>query len=303
MSLSNLNVAVTASRRAYELAQVITLLGGKPYIAPTTGIETEEYIVREVSNFIQRITECRPDYVVFMTGPCVYSLINFSSQVGKKDLLIEKLRDTKLIARSPKTQMALSNFGLKPSLTPNLDHTSEGVLNLFKSMGVMEKIIGIVWHGTSSQQLVDGLVRMRNRVIEISVYRYSESFDPAGARILGNMGFKSVHSDETRATNLIRAINAGSIDAITFTSPPSVRGLFKIAKAHGLSESLENSLNLTTIVVAVGPSTARELEINGVSVDVMPVVYKMKPMIHALVDFINSNAVNTKVKRLAHALK
>ncbi|HET6730202.1 MAG TPA: hypothetical protein VFH04_01245, partial [Nitrososphaeraceae archaeon] len=60
---------------------------------------------------------------------------------------------------------------------------------------------------------------------------------------------------------------------------------------------------LRTIVVAVGPSTARELEINGVRVDVMPVVYKMKPMIHALVDFINSNAVNTKVKRISHALK
>jgi uroporphyrinogen-III synthase len=63
MSLSNLNVAVTASRRAYELAQVITSFGGRPYVAPTTGIETEG----EVSNFIQRITECRPDYVVFMT--------------------------------------------------------------------------------------------------------------------------------------------------------------------------------------------------------------------------------------------
>jgi uroporphyrinogen-III synthase len=303
MSLSNLNVAVTASRRAYELAQVITSLGGKPYIAPTTGIETEECIVREVSNFIQCITDCRPDYVVFMTGPCVYSLINFSLQLGKKELLIDNLRGTKLVARSPKTQMALSNFGLKPSLTPNLDYTSEGVLNLFKGMEVMGKKIGIVWHGTSSQQLVDGLVRMRNQVIEISVYRYTESFDPAGARILGNMGFKSIHSDETKATNLIRAINAGNIDAITFTSPPSVRGLFKIAKSHGLNESLENSLNLITIVVAVGPSTARELEVNGVRVDVMPVVYKMKPMINALVDFINSNVVNTKVRRISHALE
>jgi uroporphyrinogen-III synthase len=228
--------------------------------------------------------------------------MNFSSQVGEKELLIENLRDTKLVTRSPKIQMALSNFGLEPSLTPDLDYTSEGVLNLFKGMEVMGKIIGIVWHGTS-QQLVDGLVRMRNRIIEISVYRYTESSNPAGARILGKMGFKSVHSDVTKASNLIHAINAGNIDAITFTSPPSVRGLFKIAKAHGLSESLENSLNLITIVVAVGPSTARELEMNRVNIDVMPVVYKMKPMINALADFINSNAVDTKVKRLSHALK
>jgi uroporphyrinogen-III synthase len=303
MSLSNVNVAVTASRRASELAQVIRSLGGKPYIAPTTGIETEKHTVSEVSKFIELVTERRPDYVVFMTGPSVYSLINLSSELGKKDLLLNKLRNTKLVARSPKTQMSLSNFGLKPSLLPNLDYTSEGVLHLFKSMDVMEKIIAIVWHGTSSQQLVDGLQRMRNRIIEIFVYRYTESFDPTGAGILENMGFKSVHSDETRVTNLIRDINFGSIDAITFTSPPSVRGLFKIANTHGLGESLRNSLNSITIVVAVGPSTARELDKNGVGVDAVPVVYKMKPMINALADFINSNAANMKVKRLSHALK
>ena len=301
MSLSNLNIAVTASRRAGELAQVIRSLGGRPYIAPTTGIKREESTVLDVSRFIELAKDNTPDFVVFMTGPSVYSLIDLSSELGKKEPLINMLRNTILVARSPKTQMSLFNFGLRPILIPNLDHTSTGVLQLFKSMGVTAKKIAIIWHGTSSRHLVDGLERLRNNIIEVFVYRYSETSDLNETRILESMGFKSILSDETQITNLVRDIDLGNIDAITFTSPPSVRGLINFAKRHKLWDTLQTSLNSITIVVAVGPSTARELRKYGVAVDVVPQVFKMKPMIDALALYIQNNPVNEKVKRLSHA--
>lgn len=300
MSLSNLNIAVTASRRAGELAQVIRSLGGRPYIAPTTGIKREEYTLLDVSKFIELPKESRPDFVVFMTGPSVYSLIDLSSELGKKEPLINILRNTILVARSPKTQMSLFNFGLRPILIPTIDYTSTGVLQLLESMGVTEKKIAIIWHGASSRHLVDGLERLRNTIIEVFVYRYSETSDLNDTRILESMGFKSFLSDETRITNLVTDINLGNIDAITFTSPPSVRGLLNFAERLKLWETLQNSLNSITIVVAVGPSTARELEKNGVVVDVVPEVFKMKPMIDALALYIQNNPVNKKVKRLSH---
>jgi uroporphyrinogen-III synthase len=299
LSLSNLNIAVTASRRAGELAQVIRSLGGRPYIAPTTGIKREEYPLLDVSKFIELAKESRPDFVVFMTGPRVYSLIDFSSELGKKERLINILRNTILVARSPKTQMSLFNFGLRQILIPTLDYTSTGVLQLFESMGVTKKI-AIIWHGASSRHLVKGLERLRNNIIEVFVYRYSETSDLNDTRILESMGFKSFLSDETRITNLVMDINLGSIDAITFTSPPSVRGLLNFAKRFKLWETLQNSLNSIAIVLAVGPSTARELEKNGVVVDVVPEVFKMKPMIDALALYIPNNPVSKKVKRLSH---
>jgi len=298
LSLSNLNIAVTASRRAGELAQVIRSLGGRPYIAPTTGIKREEYTLLEVTKFIEFAEESRPDFVVFMTGPSVYSLIDLSSGLGKKELLINILRNTILVARSPKTQMSLFNFGLRPILIPNLDYTSTGVLKLFETMGVTAKKITIIWHGTSSRHLVDGLERLRNNIIEVFVYRYSETNDLHETRILESMGFKSFLSDETQIADLVTDINLGNIDAITFTSPPSVRGLLNFAKRHKLWKTLQNSLNSITIVVAVGPSTARELDMNGIVVDVVPDVFKMKPMIDALVLYIHSNPLNKKVKRM-----
>ena len=256
MSLSNLNIAVTASRRAAELAQVIRSLGGKPYIAPTTGIKREERTPIEVSKFIELPKESKPDYVVFMTGPSVYSLIDLSSELGKKERLINILQNSILVARSPKTQMSLFNFGLKPILIPNLDYTSAGVLKLFEGMGVTKKKIAIVWHGTSSPDLIDGLERMRNTIIEIFVYKYSETSERNETRVLESMGFKTFLSDDTQVLDLVRNVNLGNIDAITFTSPPSVRGLFNFAKRHELWETLQNSLNSFAIVVAVGPSTA-----------------------------------------------
>jgi uroporphyrinogen-III synthase len=298
LSLSNLKIAVTASRRAGELAQIIKSLGGRPYIAPTTGIKREENILLDVSRFIELAKESRPDFVVFMTGPSVYSLIDLSSELGKKELLFNMLRNTILVARSPKTQMSLFNFGLRPILIPNLDYTSTGVLKLFESMGVTAKKIAIMWHGASSRQLVDGLERLKNNIIEVFVYRYSETNDLNETKILESMGFKSFLSDEVKIANLVEDIRLGNIDAITFTSPPSVRGLLNFATRHKLWEDLQNSLNSITIVVAVGPSTARELDKNGVVVDVVPEVFKMKPMIDALALYIQSNPINKKVKRM-----
>ena len=298
MSLSNLKIAITASRRAGELAQVIKSLGGRPYIAPTTGIRREENILLEVSRFIELAKENGPDFVVFMTGPSVYSLIDLSSELGNRELLLNILRNTMLIARSPKTQMSLFNFGLRPILIPNLDYTSTGVLKLFESMGVTAKKIAIIWHGASSRQLVDGLERLKNSIIEVFVYRYSEINDLKETKILERMGFKSYLSDEAQIGNLVEDIRLGNIDAITFTSPPSVRGLLNFATRHKLWDDLQNSLNSITIVVAVGPSTARELDKNGVVVDVVPEVFKMKPMIDALALYIQSNPVNKKVKRM-----
>jgi uroporphyrinogen-III synthase len=238
-----------------------------------------------------------------MTGPSVYSLIDLSSELGKKERLINILQNSILVARSPKTQMSLFNFGLKPILIPNLDYTSVGVLKLFEGMEVTKKKIAIVWHGTSSPDLIDGLERMRNTIIEVFVYKYSETSERNETRVLESMGFKTFLSDDTQVLDLVRNVNLGNIDAITFTSPPSVRGLFNFAKRHELWETLQNSLNSFAIVVAVGPSTARELDKNGVMVDVVPSVFKMKPMIDALALYIKRNALNEKVNRISQRRK
>jgi uroporphyrinogen-III synthase len=103
------------------------------------------------------------------------------------------------------------------------------------------------------------------------------------------MGYDYVAPNEKRVIRLIRDIIAGKIDSITFTSPPSVHDLIKIAQANRLSDALKKSLNTDVVVVAVGPSTKNALEENGITVDVMPQVARMGPMVKALDEYISTS--------------
>jgi uroporphyrinogen-III synthase len=79
----------------------------------------------------------------------------------------------------------------------------------------------------------------------------------------------------------------GRSDVLTVRSPPSVLELMKIAEIHNYRDSLVSSLNQRVIVTSVGPSTTESLNRNGITVDVMPSVYKMGPMVKALSDYVS----------------
>lgn len=280
-----MTVAITGSRRASELAHLITNFGGRPYLAPTVGIEARQDISKEAEFFINKILEERIDYVVFMTGPGVYSLMSTAKNLGIEKKFAEALQDTIVIARSLKPKIALANHGVKTDIIPE-ENTAEGIAKLLKSFGIADKNIAVLWHGSYSPLLKNELHAVGAQVFESSTYIYSLELKESGVRILEMMGFKYIPPDESKVVKLVEDIGKGLIDAITFTSPPSVRDLFKIAEAYSLRESLQYHLNKEVIVVAVGPSTTKALDENDVHVDVMPDVYKMGAMIKSLSDYL-----------------
>lgn len=285
MSLAGLTVAITGSRRAQELANLITSFGGKPYLAPTVGIEEGRDISKEVEGFINKISEESIDYAIFMTGPGVYSLMSTARNLGIDRKLIEALQQVTIVARSLKPKIALANHGVKTDAVPE-ENTAEGIVKLLMmSHNIAGKKVVVLWHGSYSPIIKERLCSAGADVFEFSTYNYSLELKESGAQILKEMGFNYIPPDEEKAVKLIEDIGKGVIDAITFTSPPSARDLFSIAEAHGMSESLQLSLNNTVIVVSVGPSTRKAIEENGVQVDVMPQVYKMGAMVKALGDY------------------
>jgi uroporphyrinogen-III synthase len=296
MSLTNFTIAVTGSRRAHELAHIIRSFGGRPYIAPTIGIEITESSVEQGKQFIMKILREKPDYIVFMTGPGVYSLMNIAKESGIQDLLITALHNTLIVCRSDKPKIVLSHFKLKTNLIPRKENTARGILRLLQNYDLQDKKIAIFWHGSYSRELRDELQKSGANVFESFIYTYSSKLDTAGALILEKMGFKYESPVESIVVKLIEDMNSGMIDVITFTSPPSAKELFRIATKHDLEMSLKKSLNSEIIVAVVGPSTRRALEENNVKVDVMPEIYKMGPMISALSDFFKYSGYKTNLK-------
>jgi uroporphyrinogen-III synthase len=288
MSLVSLKIAVTASRRASELAQIITNFGGIPHIVPTIGIETTlKKASNEIEAFVNKIIEDQKmEYVVFMTGPSVYLIMSVATNLGLKSKLIEALNKAIIISRNHKTKQALAVHGVKTDVIPK-ENTSQGIARALKDESVMDKHIAIVQHGSEySSILKNELAASGATVFVCSTYIYSLELEANGARILDTMGFNYKPPNEDMVVKLIEEINKGLIDAITFTSPPAVSGLFKIAEKYRLKEKLKTFLNENTIVAAVGPSTEKALSENGIKADVIPKVYKMGSMIKALVDYI-----------------
>jgi uroporphyrinogen-III synthase len=288
MSLASLKIAVTASRRASELAQIITNFGGTPHIVPTIGIETTlKTASNDLEAFVNKIIEDRKmEYVIFMTGPSVYLIMSVATNLGLKSKLIEVLNEAIIISRNHKTKQALAVHGVKTDVIPK-ENTSQGIARALKDEFVMDKHIGIVQHGGEySSMLQNEFAASGATVFVCSTYTYSLELEVNGARILDTMGFNYKAPNEEMVVKLIEEINKGLIDAITFTSPPAVSGLFKIAEKHQLKEQLKTFLHQNTIVVAVGPSTERALSENGIKADVIPKIYKMGSMIKALVDYI-----------------
>ena len=287
MSLCGVTVAITSSRRASELASLVRKFGGIPYIAPTIGIRDNNPLNSECIKFIESIRNERMQFFVFMTGVGVFNLFQNIQKLHQLETVIEKLRDTVVIARSNKPAMELRKFGIRTNLVPDIN-TIEGILNLLGNFDIKNKNIGILWHGDYSYSFREKLESLGSKVFEFSSYTYSTSLGKTNAAMLKEMGYDYVPPSKEKIGRLIEDIMAGTIDTITFTSPPAVKGFFEFAKRNNQIHALKERLNHNLLVVSVGPSTSKMLATFHVLVDVMPATYRMGPMVKELADFISS---------------
>ena len=287
MSLCGITVAITSSRRASELASLVRKFGGIPYIAPTIGIRNNNPLNSECIKFIEIIRNERIQFFVFMTGVGVFNLFQNIQKLHQLETVIEKLRNTVVIARSNKPAMELRKFGIRTNLVPDIN-TIEGVLSLLGNFDIKNNNVGILWHGDYSHSFREKLESLGSKVFEFSSYTYSTSLGKKNATMLKEMGYDYVPPSEEKIGRLIEDIMAGTIDTITFTSPPAVKEFFEFAKRNNQINALKERLNHNLLVVSVGPSTSKMLSTFHVLVDVMPTTYRMGSMVKELADFISS---------------
>lgn len=280
-TLAGLTVAVTGSRRAHELARLIEGLGGRPYLVPTVGINSTPGTALEAADLVRLLLREKVDVVVFLTGPGVYALFDAAKELGLETELREALAGTRTVARSAKPRRALADHGVDTWRTAK-DNTAAGVLDLLRAEGLSRGRIAILWHGARSEGFVQGVRADGGTVLETSTYAYSAELTESGAHLLGEMGFDFVPPDPEAIARFVDDLERGRIHAVTFTSPPAVRGLFDSADARGDGERLRRALRGEVVVAAVGPPTRETLAQAGVEADVMPDVYKMGPMVVAL---------------------
>jgi uroporphyrinogen decarboxylase len=264
-NFAGLRVAGFESRRAEEMASLVSRFGGLPSISPSMR-EVADAKNPEAIEFALQLMSGQIDVVVFMTGVGIRLLMTqLDRQVDRKRFL-ETLSDVITIARGPKPTAALRELGLTPSHRTAEPNTWREVLAVFdSSVPPANRAVALVEYGQTNASLLAGLEARGATVRPLKVYRWELPED------LGPL-----------ETN-VRAIAAGEIDVALFTSSQQAANLLTIATRLGLENQVRRGL-AKAVIGSIGPDTSETLRQLDLPIDFEPEHSAMGQLVAAAAD-------------------
>lgn len=256
-NFNGLRVLSLESRRASEIAKLISNAGGLPVVAPAVRevpLESNAAALR----FITEVASGSYDAAVFLTGVGFRLLLQIADGAGQRDAFISGLEKLTLVARGPKPVAALREAGLQQAVTapePNTWH--ELIAELDRSgIQISGKRVAIQEYGEPSGELIEALKQRGAVITAVPVYQWA------------------LPEDTRPVVEAIASITRGEIDVALFMATVQVQHLFKLAEQSGGAERLRAGLS-RLVVASIGPTTSAELRSCGVEPDMEPSHPKM----------------------------
>ena len=267
--LSGFTIGVTADRRAAEQIRELERRGGRVLHGPT--IQTCSLSSRSTARSIKRLLADPPDVVVFMTDLGVDTSFETAESAQLGDGLCKMLEQVEVGARGPKAAAALLSAGRPPDWIAE-PARSEEVLARLTRRGVEGQHVALQVDGDDSASLPKQVAALGARVTCLSLYRWTlpEQLDPARA--------------------LVEAVVDRSVDAITFTSRPALRGLFAVAAEMDVLEQLVDALCGEVVPVCIGPVCAAEARALGLTRVIEPERPVLDAMVGVLSEILSARA-------------
>ena len=276
-----LHVAAFESRRADDLARLIERNHGIAHVSPS---------MREVAldenqasiDFANRIITGEVDVFIVMTGVGFKHLIRAIERHVDMQRFLNCLQDMTTVARGPKPVVAMKEFGITPTIKVPSPNTWREILStLDQQLPVNQLTIAIQEYGKPNPSLVAGLEARGAHIQAIKVYRWD------------------LPEDTKPLEQNIRAIVAGEIDVLMFTSAHQLTNLFALAGKLDLENQLKSQFD-TCVVVSIGPTTSEWMRHLSLPVDLEPESPKMGPMVIAAAR--KSKELQKRKKRIRHML-
>ncbi|GAA2078761.1 uroporphyrinogen-III synthase [Streptomyces albiaxialis] len=208
--LTGFTVAVTAARRADELAALLERRGADVVRAPALRIVplSDDARLRDAT---REVTARPPDTVVATTGIGFRGWMEAADGWGEGEALRGVLERAELLARGPKACGAIRAAGLKEAWSPASESSTE-VLERLLGQDLSGRRIAVQLHGEPLRDFLDALRAAGAEVVAVPVYRWTGPADTAPL------------------DRLIDAVTGGAVDAVTFTSALAATGLFARAE-------------------------------------------------------------------------
>jgi uroporphyrinogen-III synthase len=276
-SLSGYTVGVTADRRRDELAGLLANRGARVVLAPALRIVPLDDDA-ELRAATRACLAHPPDVVLVSTGIGMRGWLEAAEGWGLAEPLRAVLARAYLVARGPKARAAVRSAGLRDRWSPEGEGFEE-VVDHLTARGLNGLTVAVQLHGESRAECTEALGSAGARVVEVPVYRWAPPTDPA-----------PLH-------RLVDLVAGRLVDAVTFTSAPSVGALLRAAGADG--EAVLGAFRTDVLAACVGPVTAAPLRAHDVPV-VAPARARLSALVRTIVDELPRRALSLEVA--GHAL-
>ncbi len=257
-SFDGLRVLTFESRRATELASLISSYGGQPFSAPALREVPLESNVA-ASDFAARLLAGGFDFVIFLTGVGTRALLELVAHTCPRDVLVEALARVKVVARGPKPLAVLRELQVPVWVAapePNTWHELLAAIDagLVKEAGVAAtqplqgSRIAIQEYGVSNVDLLQALRARGAEVTPVPIYRWALPEDVEPLR------------------KAATAVSRREVDVVVWTTSVQVVHFWQIVEEMGLETEARAAL-ARTAMASIGPTTSEELRRHGLAVD------------------------------------
>jgi uroporphyrinogen decarboxylase len=261
-SFNGLRVAAFESRKADEISRMIARFGGQPHVSPS---------MREVPldenpaaiDFAHKLITGQIDCVIFLTGVGFRHLLTAVEKHVERQRFLDALADIVTIARGPKPVAAMKEVGLAPThRVPEPNTWRDLLTTIDQHAPVANQSVGLQEYGITNRSLIAGLEARGARVVSIHVYNWE------------------LPEDTEPLEQNVRALAAGELDVVMFTSAHQVVNVLRMAERLGVTQQVCDRLR-TTVVASIGPTTSEMLRDHDLPVDLEPEHPKMGHLVIA----------------------
>lgn len=279
-NFGGLVVGCFESRRGTDMAALIEKYGGVPRVSPSL----REVALREnpsAKTFVHELLTGNIDIVIFLTGVGFKHLLTAVEKIVPRQRYLDALSDVITICRGPKPAAAMKEVGLTPThRVPEPNTWRDLLATIDAGIPIYNQSIALQEYGKPNSSLIAGLESRGARVLQVRVYDWD------------------LPEDTKPLEENVKALAAGQLDLIMFTSAHQAVNVITIAQRLNLLKEVEAALR-RTVVASIGPTTTEMLRDLDWPVDIEPPHPKMAHLVIAAAEQAaelkrrkTSNAVN-----------
>lgn len=253
MSFHQARVLCFESRREKEIAELVRINGGQPYVAPALREVPIEHN-REAFAFADRLYRGELDMVIFLTGVGARYLQKVLATREEEGRLPAELRKVTVAVRGPKPMAVMREWNVPVAVQVPEPNTYRELLEALKDRP--ERSVALQEYGRTNHALVEGLQAQGRTVMTVPVYQWG------------------LPLDSQPLTHSVEGLCRGEFDVVLFTTGVQLDHLLEVADERGKRDQVLQNLR-GTFLASIGPTCSETLRGHGLTPDLEPSHPKM----------------------------